>query len=228
MERDLLAAWLAEGCSLEEIGRRVNRPPSTVAYWLRKHGLTAVNHATNAPKGAIDREALSALVAEDLPLAVMAARLGRGVTTLRYWLDRYGLRTPSQQARALRAAGQLPSTFERICPQHGVQSFVLEGRGYYCCPKCRSDRVQRRRRHIKALLVQEAGGKCQLCGYDRYVGALEFHHVDPAEKSFSLAEGGITRSLARAREETQKCVLLCSTCHAEVEGGVRTLGLKAA
>jgi hypothetical protein len=33
----------------------------------------------------------------------------------------------------------------------------------------------------------------------------------------------VTRSLADAREEAKKCVLLCSNCHAEVEAGVRSL-----
>jgi hypothetical protein len=32
---------------------------------------------------------------------------------------------------------------------------------------------------MKEMLVAELGGKCQKCGYDRYVGALQFHHLDP-------------------------------------------------
>lgn len=29
------------------------------------------------------------------------------------------------------------------------------------------------------MAIAYKGGKCQICGYDRYVGALEFHHLDP-------------------------------------------------
>jgi hypothetical protein len=76
---------------------------------------------------------------------------------------------------------------------------------------------------VKDALVAEAGGSCVLCGYSRCLAALEFHHLDPAAKRFSLAGRGVTRSLARAREEARKCVLLCANCHAEVEAGVRTL-----
>lgn len=72
---------------------------------------------------------------------------------------------------------------------------------------------------MRAQLVAEAGGGCSLCGYARYVGALHFHHVDPAAKSFEIG-GGATRSLARNRQEAAKCVLLCSNCHAEVEAGL--------
>jgi hypothetical protein len=73
------------------------------------------------------------------------------------------------------------------------------------------------------MLVDEAGGACQLCGYDRCIAALEFHHRDPAEKSFSLSHRGVARSLAKARAEAAKCILLCANCHAEVEAGMRSL-----
>jgi 5-methylcytosine-specific restriction endonuclease McrA len=74
-------------------------------------------------------------------------------------------------------------------------------------------------------LVEEAGGGCSVCGYDRYLGALHFHHIDPETKSFTLAALGITRSLDAMRREIRKCVLLCANCHAEIEGGVVTATL---
>jgi 5-methylcytosine-specific restriction endonuclease McrA len=80
--------------------------------------------------------------------------------------------------------------------------------------------VTQRRRRVKATLVAEAGGECVVCGYDRHLGALQFHHVDPSEKQFALAAVGTALSLARARAEVAKCVLLCANCHAEVEGGL--------
>ena len=62
-----------------------------------------------------------------------------------------------------------------------------------------------------------------LCGYDRSLSGLHFHHVDPAQKAFALSRQGVTRSLAAARAEAGKCVLLCSNCHAEVEAGTAQL-----
>ena len=73
------------------------------------------------------------------------------------------------------------------------------------------------------MLSREAGGRCALCGYDRYIGALQFHHVDPASKRFSLGTRGLARALGAAREEAAKCILLCGNCHAEVEAGVATI-----
>lgn len=73
------------------------------------------------------------------------------------------------------------------------------------------------------MLVEEAGGACSLCGYDRWVGALQFHHIEPASKDFHLAHRGHSRSLSRSRREMSKCILLCANCHAEIEGGFATL-----
>jgi hypothetical protein len=86
--------------------------------------------------------------------------------------------------------------------------------------------VARRRRRVKEALVAEAGGRCLLCGYDRCIGALAFHHLDPGSKEFGLAAGGLARSLSKSRAEAAKCVLLCSNCHAEVEAGISPLPLQ--
>ena len=95
--------------------------------------------------------------------------------------------------------------------------------GGYRCARCSTARVSLRRRRVRELLVAEAGGSCTLCGYDRYSGALQFHHLEPREKRFHISEGGLTRSLARLREEAGKCLLLCANCHAEVEAGITAL-----
>jgi hypothetical protein len=51
------------------------------------------------------------------------------------------------------------------------------------------------------MLVEEAGGRCETCGYSRCIAALEFHHRDPAAKEFGLARCG-ARSTGRLRAET--------------------------
>ena len=71
--------------------------------------------------------------------------------------------------------------------------------------------------------MAEAGGRCVICGYDRFAGALQFHHVDPAGKAFALSTQGVARSLEKARAEAGKCVLLCANCHAEVEAGLASI-----
>jgi hypothetical protein len=76
---------------------------------------------------------------------------------------------------------------------------------------------------VKRRLVQEAGGGCQLCGYDEHLAALQFHHLDPSRKSFGLSMRGFTRSFERMRAEAEKCLLLCANCHAAVEARLADL-----
>ena len=80
---------------------------------------------------------------------------------------------------------------------------------------------------MKSVLVQEAGGQCVLCGYDRHVRALEFHHIEPSEKRLAISGRGVTHALHKLRVEAQKCVLLCANCHAEVEDGAATVPLQS-
>jgi hypothetical protein len=110
------------------------------------------------------------------------------------------------------------------CEHHGVVVFNRQAMGGYRCSRCTSAAVRRRRRKVKRVLVEEAGGGCARCGYDRCLSALAFHHVEPADKSFALSHRGIGRSIAKARAEAAKCVLLCANCHAEVEAGHSTSG----
>jgi DNA-directed RNA polymerase subunit RPC12/RpoP len=221
MDRALLEGYLAQGLSLERIGQLVDRDPTTVAYWLRKHGLQATNADRSAPKGGIRRDALEALVARGASLREMADVLGFSVTAVRHWLAKYELRTQRRVRRdlsaAARSAGRHPLDLE--CAKHGLTEYRWLRDGYRCL-RCSSEAVSRRRRRVKQILVDEAGGRCRLCGYARFPGALHFHHLDPGRKVFHLSHGGVTRSLAVCRSEAAKCVLLCANCHAEVEAGV--------
>jgi len=80
-----------------------------------------------------------------------------------------------------------------------------------------SEKVARRRKKIKELAVAYKGGKCEICGYNRCIAALEFHHKDPTQKEFGIASKGYTRSWERVKAELDKCQLVCSNCHRELE-----------
>lgn len=71
-----------------------------------------------------------------------------------------------------------------------------------------------KRRAIKKMLIEYKGGKCQHCGYDKCMRALEFHHLNPEEKDFHLSKN-LSKSIASLKSEADKCILLCSNCHAE-------------
>jgi transposase len=227
MDRAVLESMLDEGLSLAEIGQRVGRHEATVSYWLKKHGLAANNRAIHAARGGLDREVLEQLVGRGESIAEIAAAVDRSKATVRHWLAKYGLRTvgrpgPRPNDASLRSAPAGTMEAKQTCPRHGETQYVVDASGYLRCRRCRSERVIRRRHAIKAALVAEAGGRCVLCGYSRCLSALAFHHVEPSGKEFGISHRGVTRSLARARAEAEKCVLLCANCHAEVEAGLAT------
>jgi len=79
---------------------------------------------------------------------------------------------------------------------------------------CRSCRANVRRYAFKEILVKYKGGKCENCGYSKYIAALEFHHNDPKIKEFRIG-GNHSRSIESLKKEVDKCTLLCSICHLE-------------
>ena len=62
MDRASLEEFLSQGLSLAEIGKRFGKHEATVAYWLKKHGLAAVNRDKHTAKGGLDQSHLQKLV----------------------------------------------------------------------------------------------------------------------------------------------------------------------
>jgi hypothetical protein len=191
---------------------------------VEKQNLSASSVGRHAPKEALSKAQLEALVGAGLTLREIAERVDRSVATVRHWMGKHGLKTVRRR-RSVPA--DAPKRTEMSCRHHGMTEFILEGRGYYRCVRCRAEAVAKRRRIVKRTLVEEAGGRCVVCGYSRCQQALQFHHRDPASKEFHLGHQGQSRSLARSRAEAQKCVLLCANCHAEVEAGLVELPVKS-
>ena len=108
----------------------------------------------------------------------------------------------------------------RTCGIAGQENFYKTAK--YQCKACWNKRTAQTGKDKVQTLKLEYGGKCSICGYDKYLGALEFHHVDPSTKEFHL---GTRRGydITRLRAELDKCVLVCSNCHAEIHGGVTQL-----
>jgi len=225
-----LQRYLAEGKSLPQIGRLVERDPSTVGYWVKRHGLTANGSSEYSPKGGLSRESLEWRIESGLTVRQIAADLSVSTNRVRYWIRRHGLRKPPgrRDAEVIDAARAARKTsVMRECPRHGMTEFWL-GSKKSRCKQCNADGVLKRRRLVKQTLVSEFGGCCHVCGYARSMQALQFHHLDPTQKEFNIAANGHTLGIDRTRQEAAKCVLLCANCHAEVEAGLIDLPLELA
>lgn len=68
-------------------------------------------------------------------------------------------------------------------------------------------------RRSKDRCVEYLGGKCQECGYSGHRAALQFHHIEPGTKSFTIGSK-VTIAWKKLVPELDKCILLCANCHA--------------
>lgn len=103
-----------------------------------------------------------------------------------------------------------------------LNEFVLKKQGnkyYSWCKSCLNDynrnRFKNRKNEILDALKIEK--KCSICGYDKYVGALDFHHENDLDKSFNLSKN---HSIKKSLKEAKKCVLVCANCHREIHAGL--------
>ena len=75
-------------------------------------------------------------------------------------------------------------------------------------------------RKRKLMAVEYKGGKCSKCGYNKCVGALDFHHLDPTEKDASWQKMRLWNK-SKLLKELDKCILLCANCHREAHNLVQ-------
>ena len=96
------------------------------------------------------------------------------------------------------------------CAQSTVSYFVNN------TSKDRRQEYRRERRQTTSKeLKQSRGSKCESCGFDKSLLALDWHHVNPDEKDFTISERrGV--SMDKLWAEIKKCVLVCKNCHAMI------------
>lgn len=163
----------------------------------------------------MNRELLEKYIEEGLSSWAVAEKENIGQTTVRYWAKKYGLRFIKRA---------VPKNYCSRCKitKTAGDFYQYDGARTTYCKPCLSAWTGDRARKLKALAIEYAGGRCVSCGYDRYQGALEFHHRDPAEKDFSIAQNMRRSTLSDTmKTEIDKCVLLCANCHRETHGGIQ-------
>jgi hypothetical protein len=119
----------------------------------------------------MDRAWIEALIDEGLSLEQIGELVGRDPSTIGYWCKKHGL-TPNGRAKHAARGGR------RSQRPHG--------------PVLAQDSCARVAASVSSkALVDERGGRCALCGYDRSLAALHFHHLDPASNCHAEVEAGI-------------------------------------
>lgn len=146
-------------------------------------------------------------------------------TNVRYWLKKYELKTTRLNNR--NREGLLPLNGEdKICfrckENKKINNFhkKIKSSGYHSyCKKCLNDLVVIRLQNIKIKSIEYKGGKCYRCGYNKYFGALEFHHRDNLKKDFSISSS--CKNFENIKSELDKCDLVCANCHRELHFEIR-------
>lgn len=114
----------------------------------------------------------------------------------------------------------------KVCKKHGLTKHFERkdvNHKYFRCGKCSSQWITNNRIKKKKELVKMFGGACKICGYKKYVGALDFHHLNPKTKSFALSVKGLSYSWDSILKEAKKCIMLCKNCHTEIENRITKL-----
>lgn len=116
---------------------------------------------------------------------------------------------------------QAPSVRAKICPKCGKSFFPKKyGHTRRYCFECVPDGIYSNgasmRRLIKKWALDYKGSHCELCGYNKCTDALEFHHLDPDQKDFSISDRDIKLDWGKIKNELDKCILICANCHREL------------
>lgn len=145
-------------------------------------------------------------------------------TNVRHWLKKYGLKTQNlsfSQGYALKEKIIENGIEYRICSKcKNKKELVLNfykpspKKFYYWCKSCINKNTIAVQQDKKIQALNYKGGKCIKCGYNKYAGALDFHHLDPSKKDFAISRRK-NCSLETIKSELDKCILLCRNCHAE-------------
>lgn len=114
---------------------------------------------------------------------------------------------------------------ERTCPKCNQRLPIAKfysrrgkaGSSVYC-KECSGTQTIARQQKFKELCVEYKGGKCEFCGYNRCLAALEFHHTDPKAKDFSISRARLLKldNKTKTKKELDKCRLACANCHREI------------
>ena len=96
---------------------------------------------------------------------------------------------------------------------------ILGRREYQKSRNYNYEQVKEWRVLVKKKAVEYKGGKCQICGYDKCMRSLDFHHLDPTQKDFAISTFK-NKKIEKLKTELDKCILVCSNCHGEIHDGL--------
>ena len=168
----------------------------------------------------MEKQVLENYLSQGLSLKKITQLTGKSLTTVVYWKNKHGLRSSHKN---FRVEGPKEYGEKRFCPRCKKDcdtSNFYNRRGKknssVYCKQCTTDQTLERARKIKSIMVEYKGGSCNRCGYNKSYSALEFHHLDPSQKDFTLSHLKHSKINDKIKKELDKCILVCANCHREI------------
>jgi len=168
----------------------------------------------------MEKEILEKYLDEGHSLNKIAKITGKSLTTVRYWANKHGVKS---KLPTFKDQNKSEYSEKRFCPKCKKD---VETRKFYqrrgkqhsstYCKDCTTKQTNERHRKLKSQMIEYKGNSCVRCGYNKYQGALEFHHLDPNEKDFNPSLLKKYKFDERIKEELDKCILVCANCHREI------------
>lgn len=171
----------------------------------------------------MNKEIFEKFIEDKVSTPLMAEALNVSVTTVRYYLKKYNLKSNVKR-------GKRTEYFKtcRVCPKPTERGTM------YCSSSCKSKQhyinnggVYPSSRHLtqafKLAALEYCGKSCKHCGYNKNPSSLAFHHVDPLQKDYQVSSFKRTKLNETDKKELDKCITLCHNCHALVHDSIEKL-----
>lgn len=219
---DKLKSLVDQGKTIETISKEMGISLGSVKRKIKSLGLktkNAIKMRDEYNTTPIEKELLEDLISSGNSLRKISKIIDKSLSSVRYWIKKYNIKLKTKPIQI--------EPKSRICSKCNLEKSITDfykrrGRLYNStyCRECTNSTTIDRMRDFKRKCVEYKGGKCILCGYDKYHGALDFHHLDPDEKDFTISKMKKYSFDDIVRYELDKCVILCANCHREVENGI--------
>jgi hypothetical protein len=173
-------------------------------------------------QNAMDKEYLESLVEQGLSTNQLAKIFKKGQTTIMYWLKKFGLKTKHRSFKDIPLEEKIDKN-NQYCDICNIKlndnnAYIRNEKNRCCyhnyCKKCFSKDNFLKKLNFKKKALEYKNSCCEFCGYDKDITALDFHHLDPSQKEISPSNLHY-KSWDYAKQELDKCIVLCSNCHRE-------------
>ena len=161
----------------------------------------------------MDYDTLNLFRSQGFSIKKIAKELKKSPTNVRYWLKKFNIKKVNSEYKHCPRCKEEKLKTEFYKRRNGKNNTP------YCKP-CSGEQVIERQRNFKQKCVDYKGGKCIICEYKKCNSALEFHHLNSAEKDFAISSVKTHQFGEKVKKELDKCILVCRNCHAEIHAGV--------